>query len=195
MVSRSVVRMRAPCSLDLNLTSTSSMEAIGPIRQGAVVTVAALGAPTPAPPRTRFSLPPGLEAGSPPEARGLARDQVRLLVARPGGIEHARFRQLDRFLDPGDLLVWLAGAGRPIRYGYVQRSWPLSAYQTVFAREPGSAEMPSAGRPFTTALVTRLVAGGVAVAPLLLHTGVASLEAGEPPLPERFRVPAATARV
>ena len=53
--------------------------------------------------------------------------------------------------------------------------------------------MPSAGRPFTEQLVTRLVAGGVVVAPVLLHTGVSSLEAGEPPQAERFRVPAATA--
>ena len=49
-------------------------------------------------------------------------------------------------------------------------------YQTVFATEPGSAEMPSAGRPFTPELVTRLVSLGVQIAPLLLHTGVASLE-------------------
>jgi S-adenosylmethionine:tRNA ribosyltransferase-isomerase len=68
-------------------------------------------------------------------------------------------------------------------------------YQTVFAREPGSAEMPSAGRPFTTELVTDLVARGVLFAPVLLHTGVSSLEGGEAPLPEPFRVPATTARL
>ena len=68
-------------------------------------------------------------------------------------------------------------------------------YQTVFAREPGSAEMPSAGRPFTDRLVTDLVTRGVIVAPVLLHTGVSSQDAGEPPQPERFRVPAATARL
>jgi S-adenosylmethionine:tRNA ribosyltransferase-isomerase len=66
-------------------------------------------------------------------------------------------------------------------------------YQTVFAIEPGSAEMPSAGRPFTTALVTRLVSRGIQVAPLLLHTGVASLEEHEAPYEEYFRVPAETA--
>jgi S-adenosylmethionine:tRNA ribosyltransferase-isomerase len=65
----------------------------------------------------------------------------------------------------------------------------------VFARDPGSAEMPSAGRPFTAELVARLVAAGVALAPITLHTGVSSQEAGEPPMPERFTVPAATARL
>ena len=85
--------------------------------------------------------------------------------------------------------------GRPIRYGYVRRRWPLSAYQTVFGLHPGSAEMPSAGRPFTHALVTRLVAAGVLVVPVLLHTGVASPEAHERPYPERFSVPPSTARI
>ena len=63
-------------------------------------------------------------------------------------------------------------------------------YQTVFATEPGSAEMPSAGRPFTPELVTRLISQGVQIAPLLLHTGVASLENHEPPYEEFYRVPA-----
>ena len=93
-----------------------------------------------------------------------------------------------------DVIPYLGRHGRPIRYGYVDRAWPLEAYQTVFARDPGSAEMPSAGRPFTTALVTDLVARGVAVLPITLHTGVASPEADEPPYAERFDVPAATAR-
>ena len=84
--------------------------------------------------------------------------------------------------------------GRPIRYGYVGRPWPLSTYQNVYAAEPGSAEMPSAGRPFTAEVITRLVAKGVGVTPLVLHTGVASLEADELPYPERVKVPAATAR-
>jgi S-adenosylmethionine:tRNA ribosyltransferase-isomerase len=251
----------------------------------------------PAEPQTRFELPDELSATGPPEARGLARDEVRLLVAdgrRP--VRHARFRELDRHLRPGDLLVvntsatvsaavdgtrfgtgrrilptvvhvatslddgrwvvelrsapdgsrpvldarpgerirlpdgatltllgphrepaagpdavggdgvrlWRAATladlggvlrrhGRPIRYGYVDGEWPLSAYQTVFAREPGSAEMPSAGRPFTAELVTRLVTAGVLVAPVVLHTGVSSLESHEPPPAERFAVPAATA--
>ena len=88
----------------------------------------------------------------------------------------------------------LARYGRPIRYSYVPDEWPLSAYQTVFTREPGSAEMPSAARPFTGELVAGLVAAGVMFTPITLHAGMASLEAGEPPLPERFSVPEPTAR-
>ncbi|MGW3997603.1 S-adenosylmethionine:tRNA ribosyltransferase-isomerase [Amycolatopsis sp. NPDC004772] len=226
----------------------------------------------------RFDLPADLSASAPPEARGLARDEVRLLVASPSGVHHTAFRSLGAHLRPGDVLVvntsgtlpaavdafragrpivvhfatvlddgsWivelrasggplldgrpgerlaLAGdatltllapvipgaarlwraavsvdvpslleaAGRPIRYGYVPRAWPLADYQTAFAREPGSAEMPSAARPFTPELVTRLVTDGVLFAPLLLHTGVSSPEAAEPPQAERFRVPPTTA--
>jgi S-adenosylmethionine:tRNA ribosyltransferase-isomerase len=91
--------------------------------------------------------------------------------------------------------AYLRRHGRPIRYGYVPREWPIEAYQTVFALEPGSAEMPSAGRPFTTELVTKLVSAGVLVAPLTLHTGVSSPEHDEPPYAERYRVPATTARL
>jgi S-adenosylmethionine:tRNA ribosyltransferase-isomerase len=225
---------------------------------------------------TRFVLPPELSAGEPPEARGLRRDQVRLLVADGTAVWHARFHDIGRFLSPGDLLVvntsatvpaavdagtvvvhfstppdsgtavvelrrpdqsgpvrdavpgtrialpagasvtlvgnvpgserlwraraelppgYLARHGRPIGYGYLRGRWPLAAYQTVFAREPGSAEMPSAGRPFTADLVTDLVAAGITVAPVTLHTGVSSLEGDEPPQPERYRVPAHTARL
>lgn len=250
-------------------------------------TTAAAGAG--APDRLAFRLPPALEAHEPPEARGLARDQVRLMVARRGEatVTHARFADLATFLAPGDLVVvntsgtlpaaldgtdergtpvvvhlstaldepgrwvveprrpvagtterwtgappgptvhlaagarldlvapsdgtarlwvadlatpgpereWLAAHGRPIRYSYVARPWPVTAYQSVYATEPGSAEMPSAGRPFSTELVTRLVAGGVAVAPIELRTGVASLEADELPYPEHVTVPPATARL
>ena len=94
---------------------------------------------------------------------------------------------------PEPLHSYLARHGRPIRYGYVQGTYPLSAYQNVYVTEPGSAEMPSAGRPFTPEVLTRLVAKGVGVAPLLLHTGVASLEASEPPYAEYFRVSSSTA--
>ncbi|SDJ05084.1 S-adenosylmethionine:tRNA ribosyltransferase-isomerase [Frankineae bacterium MT45] len=93
------------------------------------------------------------------------------------------------------LAAYLARYGRPISYGYLSRHWPLSDYQTVFSREPGSAEMPSAGRPFTTELVTDLVRRGIGVAPITLHTGVSSQDAGEPPQPERFAVSASTARL
>lgn len=94
---------------------------------------------------------------------------------------------------PQPPLTWLAVHGRPIRYGYVERSWPVTAYQNVYATEPGSAEMPSAGRPFTPEVITRLVAKGVGVTPVILHTGVASLEADELPYPERVVVPGPTA--
>ena len=68
--------------------------------------------------------------------------------------------------------------------------WPLSAYQQIFGAEPGSAEMPSASRPFTPEIVVDLVRHGVTIAPILLHTGVSSLEGNEMPYPERYRVPA-----
>jgi S-adenosylmethionine:tRNA ribosyltransferase-isomerase len=229
-----------------------------------------------------FALPAALEAGEPPEARGLARDEVRLLVGErsTGAVHHHRFTELPDLLRPGDVLVvntsatvpaavpvlgsrltvhfsterpdgrwlvelrtaagkatspysggragdrhplpggttltlcepystgrlWLADLdapvmpllrryGQPIRYGYVSRPWPLSYYQTVFATHPGSAEMPSAARPFSDRLVTRLVAAGIVLVPVLLHTGVASPEAHERPYPEWFEVPPTTARI
>ena len=95
---------------------------------------------------------------------------------------------------PEPTLRWLAAHGRAIRYGYVDRAWSLPHYQNVYVTEPGSAEMPSAGRPFTPEVITRLVAKGVEVAPIVLHTGVASLEADEQPYPERYRVSPSTAR-
>jgi S-adenosylmethionine:tRNA ribosyltransferase-isomerase len=239
-------------------------------------------------PRTHFERPPALDAVEPPEAHGVARDGVKLMVATPGGIAHGRFADLGDHLAPGDLLVvnnsatlpaavdgirgaariavhfstalddhvwivelrpgadatthlpdvepgeriglpdgaalvviashpqpgvvgsrlwtsrlaiesdvtsYLARHGRPIRYSYVQRTWPLSSYQTVFARRPGSAEMASAARPFSTALVTSLVSAGIAIAPITLHAGVSSAEPGEPPAVEPFDVPATTARL
>ncbi len=233
-----------------------------------------------------FELPGALEAREPPEARGVARDAVRLLVARrsDGQIEHARFFELPAVLEAGDLLVvnvsatlpaavdgrrsdgsavrvhfstrapeldsdwrivelrsadgshpargragerialpggavielvapyasgarlllalfydgvsieeYLAEFGRPIRYGYVDREWPLETYQNVYATAPGSAEMPSAGRPFTIELIKQLVARGVMVAPITLHCGVSSPERHEAPFAEWFEVPDATA--
>jgi S-adenosylmethionine:tRNA ribosyltransferase-isomerase len=239
--------------------------------------------------RLAFDLPPALEATEPPEARGLTRDAVHMMVAYRASetIVHSTFALLPAFLEPGDLVVintsgtmpaaiagvsaidgtavvvhlstrldeslwvveprlpakssttrwpadagmppmaivfgedgaqlelleryresdrlwiarldvpqpaltWLAVHGRPIRYGYVERPWPSSAYQNVYVTEPGSAEMPSAGRPFTPEVITRLVAKGVGVTPIVLHTGVASLEADELPYPERVTVPPAT---
>ena len=239
-----------------------------------------------------FDLPSELEAGEPPEARGLRRDEVRLMVSHldDDSVVHSSFTNLAEFLEAGDTLVintsgtmnaalpatyadgtaltvhlstrlpadlWVvelrsasgnepvldgeagevlalpegasivlqtpylpeqrdrSGAtnrlwvstlnlpvslnryldrhGSPIRYGYVRESWPSSYYQTVYATEVGSAEMPSAGRAFTPELITRLVARGVRIVPLVLHTGVASLEDDEPPYEEFYRVPPETA--
>lgn len=138
--------------------------------------------------------------GPVPDAQ--AEEQIRL----PDGVELALVAPyprgqvtprlwLARVGVEGCVGAYLARVGRPIRYGYVPDEHPLAEYQTVFARDPGSAEMPSAGRPFTPELVTDLVGRGVAVAPITLHTGVSSQESGEPPLPERYTVPAATARL
>jgi S-adenosylmethionine:tRNA ribosyltransferase-isomerase len=234
-----------------------------------------------------FALPPDAAATVPPEWHGLERDEVRLLVARPGALTSVRFRDLPELLEPGDLLVvntsatlpsrvaarradgvavplhvsttlddgswvvevrrpdnsgpdlgvepgtvlrlppgvtvtlldgfpdpqrasrlwrarpsprvtttaYLPRHGQPIRYGYVRGTFPLADYQNVYATEPGSAEMASAGRPFTERLMVRLMARGVVIAPLTLHTGVSSPEAHEPPSPERFAVPEVTARL
>lgn len=247
----------------------------------------------PVAPLTAFPAPADATAVGPPESRGLPRDGVRLLVATPSGLTHARFRDLPDHLRPGDLVVvnssatlpaevdarserlgpvvvhaagrldddgwvvelrtapdaarsvldaepgevlhlpgltaltldaaypregssptgrgnrlWRARVqgprplervlgryGRPIAYGYLARRFPLADYQTVFATEPGSAEMPSAARPFTPELVTRLVARGITVATVTLHTGVSSQEAGEAPQPERFAVTPVAARL
>lgn len=245
-------------------------------------------------PLLNFALSPELEASEPPEARGLARDEVRLMVSQiaTDQVTHTRFREIGDFLEPGDLLVintsgtlnaalptqradgkpfelhlstrlpdqrwvvemraflneqekitrpfyeiqpgesfalpaggrvtlhapyvptqltprlWLASLelpealhpylaqhGAPIHYSYVKEGWPLSYYQTVYATEMGSAEMPSAGRAFTPELLTGLIARGIQIAPLLLHTGVASVEHNEPPYEEYYRVPEATARL
>jgi S-adenosylmethionine:tRNA ribosyltransferase-isomerase len=120
-------------------------------------------------------------------------DAVRLTLAGPHPPGQHRLWRARVGLD-GGLPAYLERHGRPIRYGYVPEPVPLPEYQTVFAREPGSAEMPSAGRPFTADLVVELIARGIALAPITLHTGVSSQEPGEPPQPERYSVPESTAR-
>jgi S-adenosylmethionine:tRNA-ribosyltransferase-isomerase (queuine synthetase) len=95
---------------------------------------------------------------------------------------------------PDALHPYLQHHGFPIHYQYVGKRWSADYYQTVYATEMGSAEMPSARRAFTTTLITDLVARGVAVVPLVLHTGVASLETHEPPYEEWYRVPIHTAQ-
>jgi S-adenosylmethionine:tRNA ribosyltransferase-isomerase len=123
-------------------------------------------------------------------------DAVVLTVAAPYPSGAARPRLWRGVIAvEGGVESYLNRVGRPIRYSYVPNPYPLADYQTVFARQAGSAEMPSAARPFTPEIVTDLVVRGVVVAPVLLHTGVSSPEAGEPPLPERFEVPEATARL
>jgi S-adenosylmethionine:tRNA ribosyltransferase-isomerase len=89
----------------------------------------------------------------------------------------------------------MARFGRPIAYGYLSQRWPLTDYQTIFGRDPGSAEMPSAGRPFSGRVLAQLAARGVRIAPITLHTGVSSQDAGEGPQDERFSVPETTARL
>ena len=125
----------------------------------------------------------------------------RLEVGGVPGRYVAPFPGIDRlgfFHARGELRAAMRCRGRPIRYGYLARDYPLAAYQTVFARVPGSAEMPSAGRPFTEALLARLAERGIRTAPVLLHAGVSSLEPGDirppspPVFPEPFEVPAST---
>jgi S-adenosylmethionine:tRNA ribosyltransferase-isomerase len=107
---------------------------------------------------------------------------------------------------PGARRLWIAAVdtdvptllnrlGRPISYAYLRQRWSADYYRTVFGQQPGSAEMPSAARPFTDRLVTELVSRGIGFAPITLHTGVSSPEAGEPPSPERFAVSETTARL
>lgn len=94
---------------------------------------------------------------------------------------------------PSPMYEYLARYGEPIRYGYVTERFPLSDYQTIFAREPGSSEMASAARPFTPRIVHALQERGVEIVSVTLHCGVASFEAPERPAMERFSVPFETA--
>ncbi|WP_230536609.1 S-adenosylmethionine:tRNA ribosyltransferase-isomerase [Streptomyces albidoflavus] len=109
-------------------------------------------------------------------------------VGRPGVPAAAGRAAGERAVHGGGAAVH----GRPIRYAYTERDQPLAAYRTLCAAAgengDGSAEMPSAGRPFTARTVTELVRAGVQCAPVTLRTGVASAEAHEPPHPERYAV-------
>jgi len=129
-------------------------------------------------------------------------DHADTTLGLPGGASVrilARYRGSNRLwlavFDTGESTLdeVLARHGRPIRYGHVPHDWPIEAYQTVFGAIPGSAEMPSASRPFTPEVVARLEAKGIRPAPIVLHTGVSSLEGSERPYPEWFEVPASTA--
>jgi len=133
----------------------------------------AAGAPQAGAPQETFTLPGEVRA----TLLAPYRDSSRLWLAR---------------IDVPDLRAYLARYGRPIHYSYVERSYPLDAYQTVFAAEPGSAEMPSAGRAFTRGMLVCLRRSGVRLAKLVLHAGVASLERHERPHEEYFEVPLRT---
>jgi S-adenosylmethionine:tRNA ribosyltransferase-isomerase len=134
-------------------------------------------------------------AGGPAGTEVWAPGGVRLVLEEPLSM-HADRLWWAR-VSGAEVLGMLREHGRPIRYSYTERDQPLSVYQTVFALPSpdgtGSAEMPSAARPFTARLVAELVSRGVQFAPVTLHTGVASTEAHEPPYPERFSVPEASA--
>jgi len=134
--------------------------------------------------------------GRPGEVITLGRDRTaRLeLVAPYAGSDRLWIAELHSHADATvPELLWRLG--EPIRYGYVDRRWPLDAYQNVYATTPGSAEMPSAGRPFTAELIAALPEYGISAAAICLHTGVSSPERHEPPFPERYEVPDETARL
>jgi S-adenosylmethionine:tRNA ribosyltransferase-isomerase len=130
-----------------------------------------------------------------PNVRGYPGQAIGLPSGAVLTLEHRSTTRLWRARLSVDVVPYLLGHGIPIRYSYVRRDWPLSAYQTVFARLPGSAEMPSASRPFTGPVVAELASRGVLIAPLTLHTGVSSLEGDEDPYPEPYDVPPATAHL
>jgi S-adenosylmethionine:tRNA ribosyltransferase-isomerase len=140
--------------------------------------------------------------GSAP-ARGRAGEMIRLgrhrtarleLAAPYAGSERLWIAELHSD-DDATVPELLWRLGEPIRYGYVDRRWPLDAYQNVYATTPGSAEMPSAGRPFTDELIAALRTRGIGLAAICLHTGVSSPERHETPFPERYDVPVQTARL
>jgi S-adenosylmethionine:tRNA ribosyltransferase-isomerase len=73
-----------------------------------------------------------------------------------------------------DLLDLIYRAGEPVRYTYVRDVLPIDDYQTIYAAEPGSVEMPSAGRPFSWEVLLGLRRRGVDTAFITLHTGLSS---------------------
>ena len=127
------------------------------------------------------------------ERLNVAGIEARALEPYPG-LPRLWFVQVEEPLEGA-----MVRGGQPIRYGYTDRSFELDTYQTLFARRPGSAEMPSAARPFSAAVLSSLRAGGVKFAYLTLHTGVSSLEVESETLdahtlyPEPFEVSAVTA--
>lgn len=106
-----------------------------------------------------------------------------------------------RFSKSGtELIELLYRLGQPIRYEYVSRPWDLDYYQTIYAREPGSAEMPSAGRAFTWKLLLGLKRHGVKMGYISLHTGLSSymddaVDLQHPASEEEYSVNHATAEL
>lgn len=140
----------------------------------------------------------GLASGARLQIPG--RRTLRLLSPYPD--TSARATRLWRAAVPADLshAPYLRRYGRPITYGYQPHQFPLADYQTVYAVDAesvpvGSAEMASAGRPISPGVLTRALARGITVAPIVLHAGVASPESHESPMPERFSVPGVTGRL
>ena len=126
--------------------------------------------------------------------------EILELPAGATAILHVPYRSSHRLWeatlsDTGDIIAYLYAEGKPISYLHMRSEWPIEAYQTVYASEAGSAEMPSAGRPFTLEMLDRLTSMGVGIAPIVLHTGVSSPERDEPPYDEQFKVSAQTAAV
>jgi S-adenosylmethionine:tRNA ribosyltransferase-isomerase len=142
----------------------------------------------------------GLDGSTPARGRAggvimLGRDRPERLelVAPYAGSDRLWVAELHADGETVPDLLWRLG--EPIRYGYVERRWPLDAYQNVYATTPGSAEMPSAGRPFTPELIAALAEGGIRTAAICLHTGVSSPERHEPPFAEPYDVPDETAHL
>ena len=150
----------------------------------------------------RLGAPPSAGSRSPTKAGTPLPARASEVLTLPGGA-HATL--LTPYRDSQRLWIarldidvpiadYLRRWGRPIRYPYVDRRFPIDAYQNVFARIEGSAEMPSAGRAFTRSMLACLRARGVGIARLVLHTGVASLESNEKPYEEWYEVPHRTAQ-
>lgn len=113
---------------------------------------------------------------------------LRVVLLRPyPGLPRLWFVRFE-----GDVRAAMVRRGTPIRYGYVGTPYPLEHYQTLFSDTPGSAEMPSAARPFTERVLRCLEAKGIKRAAIILHTGVSSLDATGTLYPEPFSVPPET---
>jgi len=109
-----------------------------------------------------------------------------------------RLWQLRFSISGAQLVDLIYRLGKPIRYEYVSAPWDLDYYQTVYAKEPGSAEMPSAGRAFTWKLLLDLKRRGIDSAYIVLHTGLSSymddeLDRAHPASEEEYFVSATTA--